>query len=69
MIARQIEFSDPRGAFYVFFRVPKEFEGNSFFKKTMAAGIALVPGDESGAPGWARMYYAGHSADSFTLCF
>lgn len=71
MILRGLKFINPQGAFYIFFEVPdkKIVGGGSFFQKTMSAGIALVPGEESGAPGWARLCYAGYSADSFLSAF
>ncbi|MDH3496268.1 MAG: pyridoxal phosphate-dependent aminotransferase [Gemmatimonadota bacterium] len=63
-----VEFVDPVGAFYFFFRVDHLFSGDL----TSAAkfcellidreGIALVPGDAFGDPRWVRLSYAASEA-------
>ncbi|MEE8250249.1 MAG: pyridoxal phosphate-dependent aminotransferase [Gemmatimonadales bacterium] len=59
-----VEFIEPLGAFYFFFRVDKYFsEGGDgalgFCERLLAQeGVALVPGDAFGDKRWVRMSYA-----------
>src|SRR4029077_7899815 len=59
-----MEFVDPLGAFYFFFRVDHYF-GNGistagqFCERLMAQeGVAVVPGDAFGDPRWVRLSFA-----------
>ena len=56
-----VEFVEPHGAFYFFFRVDgitKGLTGTSFCDQAMAAGVAMVPGAAFGDDRWVRMSYA-----------
>jgi aspartate aminotransferase len=58
-----VEFVDPTGAFYFFFRVDgvvpnRALTGTAFCEEAMAAGVALVPGAAFGDDRWVRMSYA-----------
>lgn len=56
-----VEFVDPTGAFYFFFRVDgvvAGLTGTSFCEQAMAAGVAMVPGAAFGDDHWVRMSYA-----------
>jgi aspartate aminotransferase len=59
-----VEFVDPVGAFYFFFRVDHLFAGEltsgaSFCEFLLQReGVALVPGDAFGDPRWVRLSYA-----------
>jgi len=58
-----VEFVEPTGAFYFFFRVDgvaagRKLSGTEFCVRAMAAGVALVPGAAFGDDGWVRMSYA-----------
>jgi aspartate aminotransferase len=56
-----VEFVEPHGAFYFFFRVDgiaKGLTGTSFCEQAMAAGVAMVPGAAFGDDRWVRMSYA-----------
>lgn len=46
----------PDGAFYLFVAAP-DGDSQSFCQKAMAQDILLVPGDEFGCPGYARLAY------------
>jgi aspartate aminotransferase len=61
---KDMEFVEPLGAFYFFFRVDHYF-GNGigsaaqFCERLMAAeGVAIVPGDAFGDPRWVRLSFA-----------
>jgi aspartate aminotransferase len=60
----EIEFVEPMGAFYFFFRVDNCFRDGistaaQFCERLMAAeGVAVVPGDAFGDPRWVRMSFA-----------
>ncbi len=64
-----VEFVDPLGAFYFFFRVDSFFNdeittGAAFCQRLMAEqGVAVVPGDAFGDPRWVRMSYAASDRD------
>lgn len=64
-----LEFVDPMGAFYFFFRVDGYFNdemntGAAFCERLMAEqGVALVPGDAFGDPRWVRLSYAASERD------
>ena len=64
-----IEFVDPLGAFYFFFRVDSLFSGElstagQFCERLMASeGVALVPGDAFGDERWVRLSYAASERD------
>jgi aspartate aminotransferase len=64
-----VEFVDPLGAFYFFFRVDGYFNdeitsGAAFCQRLMAEqGVALVPGDAFGDARWVRMSYAASDRD------
>ncbi len=64
-----VEFVEPMGAFYFFFRVDGYFNdeigtGAAFCQRLMAEqGVALVPGDAFGDPRWVRMSYAASERD------
>jgi len=56
-----VEFVEPHGAFYFFFRVDgitKGLNGTTFCEQAMAAGVAMVPGAAFGDDRWVRMSYA-----------
>jgi aspartate aminotransferase len=59
-----VEFVDPVGAFYFFFRVDhlfgREFKTAAQFCEQLInkEGVALVPGDAFGDPRWVRLSYA-----------
>ncbi|MFQ5551318.1 MAG: aminotransferase class I/II-fold pyridoxal phosphate-dependent enzyme [Gemmatimonadales bacterium] len=59
-----VEFVEPMGAFYFFFRVDGFFGDTTqnaleFCTQLMAEqGVALVPGDAFGDPRWVRLSYA-----------
>ncbi len=58
-----VEFVEPHGAFYFFFRVDGVREGDpvtgtAFCEQLMQAGVALVPGAAFGDDRWVRMSYA-----------
>src|SRR5690606_626812 len=58
-----VEFVEPHGAFYFFFRVDgvlPEGEGSAAFCQRLMeeAGVALVPGAAFGDDRWVRMSYA-----------
>jgi aspartate aminotransferase len=59
-----VEFVDPVGAFYFFFRVDQLFGAEfrtaaGFCERLMnKEGVALVPGDAFGDPRWVRLSYA-----------
>jgi len=56
-----VEFVDPTGAFYFFFRVDgvaAGLTGTSFCEQAMVAGVAMVPGAAFGDDHWVRMSYA-----------
>jgi aspartate aminotransferase len=59
-----VEFVDPVGAFYFFFRVDHLFRPGlnaaaDFCEQLInKEGVALVPGDAFGDPRWARLSYA-----------
>jgi aspartate aminotransferase len=58
----KINFCRPEGAFYVFFQAPPRngvINSIKFCAELEEAGVAMVPGEESGSPGWVRMCYAG----------
>ena len=63
-----VEFVDPVGAFYLFFRVDHFFDedaggATAFCEGLLAdAGVALVPGEAFGDGRWVRLSYA--AADS-----
>ena len=46
----------PQGAFYLFVKSPEE-DARAFCKKAMAHDLLLVPGDDFGCPGYARLAY------------
>ncbi len=64
-----VEFVDPLGAFYFFFRVDQYFNGGissaaDFCQQLMASeGVALVPGDAFGDPRWVRLSFAASEKD------
>ena len=63
-----VEFVEPTGAFYFFFRVDgvvpgRKLTGTEFCERAMAAGVALVPGAAFGDDGWVRMSYAAGDKD------
>ncbi len=56
-----VEFVEPHGAFYFFFRVDgiaRGVTGTTFCDNAMAAGVAMVPGAAFGDDRWVRMSYA-----------
>lgn len=59
-----LEFIEPLGAFYFFFRVDQYFNGTiataaDFCQQLLASeGVALVPGDAFGDPRWVRLSFA-----------
>ena len=64
-----VEFVDPVGAFYFFFRVDHLFGAGlgsaaDFCERLMnKEGVALVPGDAFGDPRWVRLSYAASEED------
>lgn len=63
-----VEFVEPTGAFYFFFRVDgvtptHDFTGTAFCEAAMAAGVAMVPGAAFGDDRWVRMSYAASDKD------
>jgi aspartate aminotransferase len=64
-----VEFVEPLGAFYFFFRVDQYFDGgissaSDFCQRLMASeGVALVPGDAFGDPRWVRLSFAASEKD------
>jgi aspartate/methionine/tyrosine aminotransferase len=63
-----LEFIEPRGAFYVFIRVPAApaggDAGSSFAARLLDEHeVAVVPGAAFGAPDWVRMSFAAPTAD------
>lgn len=63
-----VEFVEPTGAFYFFFRVDgvtrlHDYTGSAFCERAMAAGVALVPGAAFGDDRWVRMSYAASDKD------
>lgn len=64
-----VEFVEPMGAFYLFFRVDNYFgpgisTGAEFCSKLMASeGVALVPGDAFGDPRFVRLSFAASEKD------
>jgi aspartate aminotransferase len=64
-----VEFIEPMGAFYFFFRVDGVFDevvttATAFCKRLLAEhGVALVPGDAFGDPRWVRLSYAASEKD------
>jgi len=62
----KINFCRPEGAFYVFFQAPQKngvINSITFCNELEEVGVAMVPGEESGAPGWVRMCYAAAEQD------
>jgi aspartate aminotransferase len=58
-----VEFVEPMGAFYFFFRVdsfgsPQPMIGRAFCERLLAEGVALVPGEAFGDARWARLSFA-----------
>jgi aspartate aminotransferase len=63
-----VEFVEPTGAFYFFFRVDgvtptHDCTGTAFCEAAMAAGVAMVPGAAFGDDHWVRMSYAASDKD------
>lgn len=64
-----VEFVEPMGAFYFFFRVDGVFDeevntATAFCKRLLAEhGVALVPGDAFGDGRWVRLSYAASEKD------
>jgi aspartate aminotransferase len=63
-----VEFVEPTGAFYFFFRVDgvtpgHDCTGSVFCDQAMAAGVAMVPGAAFGDDRWVRMSYAASDKD------
>jgi aspartate aminotransferase len=63
-----VEFVEPTGAFYFFFRVdgvtPRhDCTGTLFCEQAMAGGVAMVPGAAFGDDRWVRMSYAASDKD------
>jgi aspartate/methionine/tyrosine aminotransferase len=63
-----VEFVEPTGAFYFFFRVDgvasgREITGTIFCDQAMTAGVAMVPGGAFGDDRWVRMSYAAADKD------
>ena len=63
-----VEFVEPTGAFYFFFRVDgvtpgHDCTGTVFCEQAMAAGVAMVPGAAFGDDHWVRMSYAASDKD------
>jgi aspartate aminotransferase len=64
-----VEFIEPMGAFYFFFRVDsffdRELKGAARFCERLMAeeGVALVPGEAFGDQRWVRMSFAASDHD------
>jgi aspartate/methionine/tyrosine aminotransferase len=61
-----VEFVDPLGAFYFFFRVDSfgRVTGTEFCTRLVGqTGVALVPGAAFGDDRWVRLSYAAATAD------
>lgn len=64
-----VEFVEPLGAFYFFFRVDQYFNGgissaSDFCQQLLASeGVALVPGEAFGDPRWVRLSFAASEKD------
>jgi len=61
-----VEFVDPLGAFYFFFRVDSfgGISGTEFCTRLITTtGVALVPGAAFGDDRWARLSYAAATED------
>jgi aspartate aminotransferase len=61
-----VEFVDPLGAFYFFFRVDSfgRITGSEFCRRLVVeSGVALVPGAAFGDDRWVRLSYAAATAD------
>ncbi len=63
-----VEFVEPHGAFYFFFRVDGirddgSINGTAFCEQLMSEGVALVPGAAVGDDRWVRMSYAASDKD------
>jgi aminotransferase len=63
-----VEFVEPTGAFYFFFRVDgvtptHDYTGSQFYEAAMKAGVAVVPGAAFGDDRWVRMSYAASDKD------
>lgn len=63
-----VEFVEPTGAFYFFFRVDgvtpaHDCTGTAFCEAAMTAGVAMVPGGAFGDDRWVRMSYAASDKD------
>lgn len=63
-----VEFVEPTGAFYFFFRVDgvtptHDYTGTQFCEAAMKAGVAIVPGGAFGDDRWVRMSYAASDKD------
>jgi aspartate/methionine/tyrosine aminotransferase len=64
-----VEFVDPVGAFYFFFRVDQRFGAGlasaaDFCERLInKEGVALVPGDAFGDARWVRLSYAASEDD------
>jgi aspartate aminotransferase len=63
-----VEFVEPTGAFYFFFRIDgvtpsHDCTGTQFCEQAMAAGLAMVPGGAFGDDRWIRMSYAASDKD------
>lgn len=63
-----VEFVEPTGAFYFFFRVDgvtrgQAHTGTAFCEQAMRAGVAMVPGAAFGDDRWVRMSYAAGDKD------
>jgi aspartate aminotransferase len=64
-----LEYWQPDGAFYAFFKVPEGRYVNDSIGFCDALenehGVAMVPGNDFGAPGYVRMSYAANSKELF----
>jgi aspartate aminotransferase len=63
-----VEFVEPTGAFYFFFRVDgvtptHDYTGTQFCAEAMKTGVAIVPGQAFGDDRWVRMSYAASDKD------
>ena len=64
-----VEFVDPLGAFYFFFRVDSYFSDTldgavAFCERLLAdTGVALVPGEAFGDKRWVRLSFAASESD------
>jgi aspartate aminotransferase len=59
--AAKVDFIEPRGAFYLFIRVPSNADdaGTHFARELLEAhNVAVVPGAAFRTPGWIRISYA-----------